>query len=80
MYGGVIIITVESNGFHIANSGESSSLIKEKLFSRFYKVKNSSQGAGLGLAISKKIVELNGWSIEYSFIDNLHNFSVKMTE
>jgi signal transduction histidine kinase len=77
---GVIVISVESHGFTISNSGEPYSLKNEKLYSRFVKVKNSSQGSGQGLAMAKKIIELNGWSINYSYNNDLRTFSIKTKE
>lgn len=74
---GKIIITTLNNELIFANTGQNSPLKIEKLFNRFSKTNPSSQGNGLGLAIIKKITELNHWQINYSFQDNLHHFSVK---
>ncbi|OXG07100.1 signal transduction histidine kinase [Flavobacterium araucananum] len=74
---GQIIIETLGNELIFSNSGQITPLKIEKLFNRFSKTDHSSPGNGLGLAIIKKIIELNHWHICYSFEDNLHRFSVK---
>jgi signal transduction histidine kinase len=74
---GKIIIKIESNQLIFLNTGEQTPLAIEKLFNRFSKVNPSSQGNGLGLAIIKKIAELNQWEIDYVFYEQLHSFSIK---
>ena len=74
---GKIIITTLNNELIFSNTGQNAPLKIEKLFNRFSKTNPSSQGNGLGLAIIKKIAELNNWKINYNFQDNLHHFSVK---
>ncbi len=74
---GKIIITTLENELIFLNTGQNTPLKIEKLFNRFSKTNPSSQGNGLGLAIIKKITELNRWEISYTFDNNLHSFSVK---
>lgn len=74
---GKIIITTLKNELVFSNTGQNTPLEIEKLFNRFSKTNPSSQGNGLGLAIIKRIIELNDWKINYTFVDNLHRFSVK---
>lgn len=74
---GKIIITTVENELIFSNTGQNTPLEIEKLFNRFSKTNPSSQGNGLGLAIIKKITELNHWKINYNFQDNLHRFSIK---
>lgn len=74
---GSIIITTLEKELVFTNSGPEAALLSDKLFNRFSKSNPSSQGNGLGLAIIKKICDLNGWEIKYSFYNNLHSFSVK---
>ncbi|WP_166923156.1 sensor histidine kinase [Flavobacterium poyangense] len=74
---GKIIIRTQNQTLTFLNSGNSEPLITDKLFNRFSKANPSSQGNGLGLAIIKKIAELNKWEIKYTFCDHLHSFSVK---
>ncbi|MFG4001399.1 sensor histidine kinase [Flavobacterium aquidurense] len=74
---GRIIITTLDNELTFLNTGQKTPLVVDKLFNRFSKTNPSSQGNGLGLAIIKKITELNHWQINYSFNNELHRFSVK---
>lgn len=74
---GKIIIRIQDNQLTFFNTGQTIPLTNEKLFNRFSKINPSSQGNGLGLAIIKKIAELNQWEVNYRFVDNLHAFEVK---
>jgi signal transduction histidine kinase len=74
---GKIIISTHDNVLTFLNTGQSKPLVIDKLFNRFSKLNPSSQGNGLGLAIIKKIADLNDWEISYSFYNDLHSFSVK---
>ncbi len=73
---GKIIIRIEDKLLTFLNTGQQAPLVIDKLFNRFYKTNPSSQGNGLGLAIIKKIAELNQWEIRYIFDNRLHSFSV----
>jgi len=73
---GQIIVTLSSHSLTFSNTGQPQPLVADKLFSRFSKSNPSEQGNGLGLAIIKKIADLNNWTITYSFSNNLHSFSV----
>lgn len=73
---GEIIITTAENTITFANTGLNNPLNSGKLFNRFSKENPSSQGNGLGLAIIKKIAELNRWDISYDFKNGLHYFTV----
>ena len=74
---GKVIIRISENELQFLNTGGKTLLNIDKLFNRFSKSNPSSQGNGLGLAIIKKIAELNQWEIEYNFENNLHIFSVR---
>lgn len=73
---GQVIVKLENNSIIITNTGVQTELAVDKLFNRFSKLNQSKQGNGLGLAIIKKISDLNQWNIIYSFEDNQHTFSV----
>ena len=73
---GKIVVTVDNQSLSFANTGNGTPLDSERLFNRFVKINPSGKGNGLGLAIVKKVVEGNGWRIEYDFSNNLHTFSV----
>ena len=73
-----IEISLSHNLFTIKNSGENS-LNDEIIFSRFNntsKENNDSLGTGLGLSIVQQICKLQGWSITYKFIDQMHCFKI----
>ncbi len=73
---GKIIIRIKDNRLTFLNTGQQVLLIIDKVFSRFSKANPSSQGNGLGLAIIKKIAELNQWKLRYTFENQLHCFSM----
>jgi signal transduction histidine kinase len=74
--GGKISVVTHQSTLIFANSGPEVPLNPEKLFNRFSKADPSAQGNGLGLAIIKKIAEQNNWLIDYSYTNNLHQFTV----
>jgi signal transduction histidine kinase len=73
---GQVLVTLSNNSLKFSNTGQSQTLVADKLFNRFSKSNPSEQGNGLGLAIIKKIADLNNWKISYSFANNFHSFSV----
>ena len=75
--GGYINIKLSSAGLIITNSGATKKADAGKIFERFYKYSNNSESWGLGLAIAKKIAELNGWILEYSDHQDCHTFRLR---
>ena len=73
---GQVLVTLSNHSLTFSNTGQSQTLVADKLFNRFSKSNPSEQGNGLGLAIIKKIADLNNWKISYSFANNFHSFSV----
>ncbi len=73
---GQVLVTLSNHSLTFSNTGQSQTLVADKLFIRFSKSNPSEQGNGLGLAIIKKIADLNNWKISYSFANNFHSFSV----
>ncbi|OYU95610.1 MAG: sensor histidine kinase [Bacteroidetes bacterium B1(2017)] len=73
---GQVLVTLSNHSLTFSNTGQSQTLVADKLFNRFSKSNPSEQGNGLGLAIIKKIADLNNWEISYSFANNFHSFSV----
>ena len=73
---GQILVSLSNYSLTFSNTGQPQPLVADKLFNRFSKSNPSAQGNGLGLAIIKKIADLNKWKITYSFANNLHSFSV----
>ncbi|MBK9151017.1 MAG: HAMP domain-containing histidine kinase [Saprospiraceae bacterium] len=75
---GHIEVTLTEDTLSFSNTGENKALDVDKIFIRFSKSNPSEHGNGLGLAIIKKIVELNHWEITYSFDNFLHTFQIKL--
>ena len=73
---GQVLVILSNHSLTFSNTGQSQTLVANKLFNRFSKSNPSEQGNGLGLAIIKKIADLNNWKISYSFANNFHSFSV----
>lgn len=76
LQGGKIEIFLNQNELNVANSGNIS-LNAENLYKRFAKTSNESAGSGLGLAIIQQICGRHNWNVNYQFISNLHNFSIR---
>jgi signal transduction histidine kinase len=77
---GSIHIQVTGNAFEICNTSSSSEIPRGKLFQRFFKQSDARDGWGLGLAIAKKICEVNAWVLVYNHSENRHVFKVYFTE
>ena len=73
--GGSIKFILQSGFLTISNTGKSEEL-DNQLFERFSK-SAASEGMGLGLAISKQICTLYGFSITYQHLESKHQFMVK---
>jgi signal transduction histidine kinase len=76
--GGRIVVSTEQSFLVVKNTSVSGALDPSKIFDRFYKQHANAQSIGLGLAISKKIAELYGLSLDYSFEEGWHVFRVGM--
>lgn len=74
---GQVQVSIQNNQLIFSNTGAAGALDSQKLFKRFSKNNPSGQGTGLGLSIIKRIAQLNGWTVNYIFTDNLHLFSVQ---
>lgn len=77
---GFIRILASETGFEISNSPSAPEIPHERLFQRFSKQSVSKEGWGLGLAIAKKICDINGWALTYSYRDKTHTFSLTFSE
>jgi signal transduction histidine kinase len=73
---GFINIKLKSGSLTIINPSENKSLPTDKLFQRFFKQGQSKESWGLGLAISKRICELNNWQLLYSSESTTHTFTI----
>jgi len=74
---GSIQITLKENELIIRNTGKPAALDPQKIFRRFQKESADANSIGLGLEIVKKISDLNRYSIQYRFIDQMHTFSIR---
>jgi len=72
---GVINLNLTENHFLISNTGPAFDFDKSHIFDRFKK-NDGSDGTGLGLAIVKQICDNYGFTISYSFQNNLHSFEI----
>ena len=61
----------------ISNYSQSDSLQNEDIFERFQKIGNNPNSTGLGLSIAKSTAEKLGFTLEYSFQNGQHYFTVK---
>lgn len=69
--GGEIRIACGNKVLVVTNSGEPLAQ-SHKIFQRFQRESRTTQGSGLGLSIVKKICDVSGYQIEYSYQDNKH--------
>jgi signal transduction histidine kinase len=73
---GSITITCNLNEFIISNTGIDKSLDSKIIFERFNNNSNATNSIGLGLAISKEIVEISNLKLSYKFISKRHSFTI----
>jgi signal transduction histidine kinase len=73
-----IQILLEEKQFSISNYGDTPIKNPEFLFNRFYKESQLNNSSGIGLAIVKKIVDHYEYSIQYTFRNKRHIFSVDL--
>lgn len=72
--GGTIEVSLQPHSLQITNTGKNIEL-DNKLFERFSK-SNTSEGMGLGLAISKQICALYRFKITYTYTEAKHGFKI----
>lgn len=77
IHNGSIHIQIRDNVLSISNTGSDESLQAAKLFKRFSKGSANPESNGLGLAIVRKIADVNGWTVNYTYCEKYHTFSVK---
>ena len=75
---GEIRITMDSDGFEIANTGHPLTIPPDDLFRRFRKSDRTTDSVGLGLAIVKKIALLYQFDISYEVKENFHRIKVNI--
>lgn len=74
---GPINIKTNRHEMIFGNTGEVLPLPEDKIFERFQKNGNSRNSLGLGLALVKKICDLNNLQISYQYLNSVHSFIVK---
>jgi signal transduction histidine kinase len=75
--GGNISIQGTPGQLIISNTGLPLTEPAERFFERFYKANQASDSLGLGLAVAKKICDLNGFVLEYSYQDSRHILTLR---
>lgn len=73
---GEIIINLTPDKLVIANTGDPLKVDPLSLFDRFKKDNQNIDSLGLGLSIVKKICDVNGFSINYTFSDQRHRLEI----
>lgn len=74
---GPIRVRTTPDSFAISNYGPPLKISPDKLFERFNRIRPSKTSLGLGLALVKKITELNQIRIDYHYQDDQHVFTLK---
>ncbi|HLO58044.1 MAG TPA: HAMP domain-containing sensor histidine kinase [Bacteroidales bacterium] len=73
---GSIEISIHHDRFMIRNTGPDPQTRTEFLFQRFRKADQSSESAGLGLSIVKKVIDFYNLKIEYRFEAPFHTVTI----
>jgi len=70
-------ISIEGSGADIAVSNSGAPLEHPgKIFDRFHRESRTSVGNGLGLSIVKKVCEVAGYQVEYTYSESTHYFKI----
>jgi signal transduction histidine kinase len=77
---GVIKLALQEKRLAISNTSTQTELPRDRIFQRFFKQGQNKESWGLGLAISKRICELNNWTLSYSASETEHTFIVDFTK
>lgn len=75
--GGKILIQINQHSLSISNSGKPLTIDPKDLFVRFKKDDSSIDSLGIGLSITKSILDTYGYSISYHYLNQLHVFEIK---
>lgn len=73
---GNIKIQTTNNKLIFRNTGEVLPFQEMKIFERFQRNNSSRNSLGLGLALVKKICDINNLNIEYSYTEKIHSFTI----
>ncbi len=69
---GWIKVELNAHSLKVSNSGAAPPVPVNQLFKRFQKSNQSNKSLGLGLSIAKKICDVNGIAIDYTYQDGVH--------
>lgn len=75
--GGKVVVHSNASELKILNSGVPFSFEPELIFKRFFYAGNSSVSQGIGLSLAKKIAESFELTLEYSYLNGFHCFTMK---
>jgi signal transduction histidine kinase len=75
--GGKISIHLNQHALSISNSGKPLTIDPKDLFVRFKKDDSSIDSLGIGLSITKSILDSYGYTISYHYLNQLHVFEIK---
>lgn len=70
-------VLLRDNVFTVSNKGAKLKMDPTKIMDRFSKESSDPNSSGLGLAIVKKICDSFGYTLNYTFDNNVHTFSIK---
>jgi two-component system, OmpR family, sensor kinase len=72
-------IFIEKDYIKIVNKGEKLEKDIEEYYKPFnHEYEDSTNGLGLGLYISNNIIKIHNYKLEYEYINNYHNFVIKL--
>lgn len=74
--GGSITMRLTQDCLTICNTGLPLQMPPEELFKRFKKSNQSAESIGLGLSIVKQICDVNGYSVAYTYSNELHTVTI----
>ena len=75
--GGEVRVELGRGSLRISNTGNPPEFPTEMLFQRFKKGHQENGSIGLGLSIVKRICDLNGMVVSYTYVDGCHVLEVK---
>ncbi len=73
---GKIWLELSNERLTVRNNGAQPEVSTDEFFKRFKKSNQSADSTGLGLSIVKKICDLHGFQIIYSYTDSLHTVNI----
>ncbi|MDN5201042.1 HAMP domain-containing sensor histidine kinase [Fulvivirgaceae bacterium BMA10] len=73
---GTIWVKLDHQSLTISNTGVDPDIEPDQLFDRFKKGNQSAESLGLGLAIIKKICDVNNLRVKYDYVDGEHSLVI----